>query len=521
MAVIEAVLNKEKAIRLLDEGAESERLDYKRRCDLRERRDVVEIAKDFGAMQAEGGYIVAGVDNAGIPTGELDDAHARLFDEATLRDKLKKYVPEPFDLRSIICDFDGKWVAVVGTMPNAAGLVAFRADGTYYDEKREITVFRKGDVYVRHGSKSERCEQDDITRALDRIVAGRKEAWLAENVRAVKALAEAGALGRTLAGAPAAAFSWRLDADAFASATLELVRADDLAPIITGLDQMKHDADGYLAAESTMGPDELQIMLDRLACVAALGLRLGNSVVFSETLRTFTTIYAFGFSPEAIGRGFDDRRTPRLWLEVATRVIALGGLAVRCERWPELRALALQQPGAQFVRYGDKTPWLRHALTEAARANFFQEPGKPGRNTGALITLAMNVADRVSCVRPDCPASSDRVLDSLLQFDLLAVLVVMVALDSTDTSNWYPSFAFWGGWRSEPALVKLLSDDSIRHQVFGSEVDNEALLNAVWSAGGTARDLSHNFDGWESQIVTDYFAPVRERLFGGSAPTSS
>ncbi len=52
--------------------------------DLQDTGDKVELAKDIGAMQVLGGFIVVGVDDNGVPTGELDGADLRAFDEASL-----------------------------------------------------------------------------------------------------------------------------------------------------------------------------------------------------------------------------------------------------------------------------------------------------------------------------------------------------------------------------------------------------------------------------------------------------
>jgi hypothetical protein len=64
-------LNVDTLERLLNEGGERAELDFKRMCNLSERRDVVELSKDIGAMQIKGGYIVIGADDNGEPTGEV------------------------------------------------------------------------------------------------------------------------------------------------------------------------------------------------------------------------------------------------------------------------------------------------------------------------------------------------------------------------------------------------------------------------------------------------------------------
>jgi hypothetical protein len=88
MPVIEPNVTKDKLVQLLDEGAESETLDFKETCDLSSKSDQVETAKDTGAMQVDGGFFVIGSDSQGRPTGRFTDAQAKLFDEATLRAKL-------------------------------------------------------------------------------------------------------------------------------------------------------------------------------------------------------------------------------------------------------------------------------------------------------------------------------------------------------------------------------------------------------------------------------------------------
>lgn len=52
--------SEERLRQLLDDGHEWEELDYKRVLDLSTRRDEVELAKDIGAMQVDGGDIVIG-----------------------------------------------------------------------------------------------------------------------------------------------------------------------------------------------------------------------------------------------------------------------------------------------------------------------------------------------------------------------------------------------------------------------------------------------------------------------------
>ncbi len=60
--VIEPVVNREKLRELQALEAEYPTLDFKSGCDLREKREQVELAKDVGAMSVRGGFLVIGVD---------------------------------------------------------------------------------------------------------------------------------------------------------------------------------------------------------------------------------------------------------------------------------------------------------------------------------------------------------------------------------------------------------------------------------------------------------------------------
>lgn len=91
----EPALHLEKLLELLGAQHESQRLDYKRVIDLSSKRATLELVKDIAAMQAEGGYLVIGVDEQGRPTGELARDEAKQFDESRLRAKTQPFLPEP------------------------------------------------------------------------------------------------------------------------------------------------------------------------------------------------------------------------------------------------------------------------------------------------------------------------------------------------------------------------------------------------------------------------------------------
>ena len=162
----EPALHREKLLELLNAQHESERLDYKRTTDLSEKRGELELIKDIAAFQAEGGYLVVGVDETGVPTGEVSEEQAALFDESRLRSKTLRYLAEPLDLRTATHIVDGARVVLIHIGPHPDGVAIIAADGAIGDK----TIFRKGDVFVRHGTASERWTHLDLVRLKERIV---------------------------------------------------------------------------------------------------------------------------------------------------------------------------------------------------------------------------------------------------------------------------------------------------------------------------------------------------------------
>lgn len=152
---------------LLALHGERDWLDFKRQCDLSTPRGVVDFAKDVAAMMMAGGYILIGADDNGEPSGDVE--HLELFDPATLHDKLAKYLPKPFEIRSATHQHEGQSYALVYVVPHPDGFCIIEHDGIYRDGKSQTTAFRHGEVFARHGTKSERWNQRDVAVVRQRL----------------------------------------------------------------------------------------------------------------------------------------------------------------------------------------------------------------------------------------------------------------------------------------------------------------------------------------------------------------
>lgn len=179
--VVEPQLNSLKVRELVERRSESAKLDYKRDYRPSEAKSKIQLVKHVLAFaNTAGGYIVIGVDDDGTLAGIDKDAASRL-DEATIRAQIAGYtsVPTPLFVDNKI-QYQGTALAIITVLPLMDRIAVASADGQYQDGKHQSFAFRKGDVLVRHGSASERWNQNDADFLLRRASLAHKEQWLQE-----------------------------------------------------------------------------------------------------------------------------------------------------------------------------------------------------------------------------------------------------------------------------------------------------------------------------------------------------
>jgi hypothetical protein len=476
---IEPSVSFEKLGLLLAEGHESEHLDYKETCDLSQTRDTVELAKDVGAMQVLGGYIVVGADDTGKPTAGLSDEQAVLFDESRLRAKMRKYLPEPLVLLSAVHAIDGSRIALVYVGPNPKGMAVFSADGQHGANQ---VVFRRGDIFVRHGTASDRCQQSDLDRIFEQAISTRKEEWRRELGESLQEVLERGRRAQDLAGGPAEALDWRLDAETFVGIVTEQLRREDEIPLRLATDRMVTDA---LAFHSVGAHDELATVLDRFACLAGLFVQLERTTLLERIFAAIVRVYAAAIEPSpTVTSGAD----AALWLEISERLEAIGGFAVRREQWSSVRAIALLKTPGRDPYY---VYLLRHTVISAGRDGLLEPQAGQAVQ---LVSLGASVARRLTCLRPDAEADDERILNSICQFDALAAIAAMGESGIRDPEVFFTSFAYYYAHRTEPALRRLISDGPMRAAIFPGTDDE--LASALWILNRWARQPGFQYSGW-------------------------
>jgi hypothetical protein len=508
----------EKLRTLLAFGSELDDLDYKEYLDLSKtgQKDKIELVKDLAAMQSlpTGGYIVAGVDGAGKPSDRLGKLVEAEFDPANLYRMASNYLPT-IQVRAATHQVDGVTLAIIyAGPPDPPSVPILVKDGQYSDGKTTKTVFSSGDVFVRRGTQSVRWIPADLPVLLKPWEDSIRED---ERRRATAYLDEVqvGERGRAIAHAALGALTWRLASEEYDAAVLEAIRGNDELALRKLFLTFGADAAALVRSGEQ---EELDLLLDRLVASLALTVTYRQMEWFEQLLDVLVDLYRSSIDGTGNALQSDDGTTnQKLMWQIVVGVEAVGGLAVRLHQLWAIRPLAM--PSNALMKQIREPSWIRHAVTAAAWAKLlYTEPAEEGAQPreigGPVVALARQLVERIPSLRPDtevsrfelntAPEAYDKVLDSLIQFDVLWCVMAVAA--SGRDNNQYPSFASFYARRADPALELLINDHEARALLLGEDADN--LKDALSQVVNVARQVSlqHRLSPWEpeSHVVEEY-----------------
>jgi len=132
-------------------------------------------------------------------------------------------------------------------------------------------------------------------------------------------------------------------------------------------------------------------------------------------------------------------------------------------------------------------------------------------DTGArLIDKGRNAVRTVATLHPDHQLDDEAILDSLCQFDALGCLVVIGERGTSDSGNFYPSFAGYYSRRTEPAIARLVSDPAMWRELFNG--DDRLLADALVVILDQAGKESFRLGAWggvDDQSIVRFIAEHR------------
>jgi hypothetical protein len=474
---------------LLD-GHESEELDYKVTLDLATTKHTVDLALDIAAFSERGGYIVVGATDDGRPSGLLDEPSFKLLDEAAIRAKVAKYLPESVRFRVRRFDSEGDRFAVIQVQQHEHGFVVMQTDGGHGGAKGP--VFRAGDVYVRRGTSSTRWRQEDAGRLLSAHTSRERERWRRDELPSLLAAFQSGGMEQRLSEAPVSTFRWDLDIDTLVNVAIEQLRRDDTTSVRLLLLGAPHEV-----RTAVLGDDWLRVadLLDRIVSLASGALIADSQAGFDLSLEALQLIYRLGdVSYEGVWVG--PPLVDRLYLFILRRVLSLGGLAVRLRAWWAVRLL-VDLPASEAYGEGFRG-WLRHLQVAVARADpvSLGQPSEDPRKERLLLIAAEDAA-RLQWLHPGSAADDPALLTSIVQFDVLAAFASIKANDGVvDRGHFYPNFATFDTRRAVPAVDLLIGDVHARAAI--AQMDDESLARAIRALDALASTQAKAQGYWAS-----------------------
>jgi len=303
--------------------------------------------------------------------------------------------------------------------------------------------------------------------------------------------------------------TWAAGAEVFEDLLIHRLRANDKISAIVALDEMSCDAARLLASGDENAEEKTFHLLDMLALATAASVRFQEWFLFERCIRTAFTIFMSGFDEQGRLRNTRDSvnsmSSALFWVEMAKRIVAIGGFAVRRGDWRAVRRLALQRiDDRRLVSFGMSQYWLRHATREADNANLIYTTSVRHKQKGQLIAGALEMVKSMPYLRPDLPSDDHRLLKSLLGFDLLAVLIVTADAGGFSTSYVDPGFIYWNIDEVGPLLSRLLNEEEMRGELFTGSLTNEFLAQMLRELANAADSDSSVWSGWTIRAVIDF-----------------
>jgi hypothetical protein len=500
-------IDAEKLRELLGAGTEFDELDYKSTLNLAVTRDRLNFVKDCIALShlPAGGYLVIGVSGDGTPASDAAPIDPKQWDAANLGPQVSRYVTQPVRIASATHDVDGRRIVVVRVYPNPEHLPnPVTRLGQYQDGGgAQQPVLRPGEIWVRRNSANQPVSYADWPSLLANYRQALRQEMRSDAQDLVEQIIQVIRDDRTPDGPFTVPLTPGLTSEIRRDALLDAVDAGRRSRVINYLDNLRS------AVSSATSADERSDVLDELAATAIDLARVGNFEYFDLVIEQLGRIYD-GQRPVPdvvqITRA-SDRDIVQLWLEVISRVLAIGAFVTRRRNWEAMRTVAshpiVDRTYGNPYTYGS---WIRHASVQGSRAGMLSAEESTVGEGPVLLSRARDLMVRLPDLRPDVDVAvnatieshkPDALLDSLAQFDAFALLLNRANFSAGDT-DYYPHFAGLRPERALPLFHQIVTDPVARAAALPDRTGRE-VAEALQSAFEGAREESLRYGGsWRS-----------------------
>ena len=522
MAVVwDGRTDEEKLQELLRLGEQTQ-LEFKVELDLRDRKHELDFVKDAVAManRPPGGYILIGITDEGtLPDTPWRIKNPQMFDGATLRDKIGKYIEADIEVVSQVHTVNGSDVVVIAIFSTRSGLpVPMMRVGQYSTPNgkgrmKTKTVFRPGEIFIRDGAGNVPVRYRDWPSVLAKYDHQVKEAATSDVNSLMSKLAEAIGPGGKV-NVPLEPF---LADETVSSAIRANIRQGNRAELKIFLQNTREE---IVLAEDKVKP------LVRLVGVGCEAMLADDDDLAIKTIGTmYDAFTSIAKSPRAVA---------------ATIVAAylFGAAAVRLGCWKLIPELVLR-PFQRTPTHPRYSSWIRYGQIEASAHDQYPFTSRPSDasdedadDNGAMISEGLSWARTYPLVRPDVlhdfglhhnkTRKTDALLNSLCQFDFLYAWLVNASAREHGGGGAYAASSAFKHWRTLPIIERIITNGEMRAKLFPDAREKE-IAQALRSTYSHAENVSNRekyFTGWQPlpPWISEFIDHIVEGSTGAQHP---
>lgn len=520
MAVVwDGRTDEEKLQELLRLGEQTQ-LDFKVELDLRDRKHELDFVKDAVAManRPPGGYILIGItDEGNLPDTPWRIKNPQMFDGATLRDKIGKYIEADIEVVSQIHTINGSDVVVVAIFSTRSGLpVPMMSVGQYNKPNgkgrmKTKTVFRPGEIFIRDGAGNVPVRYRDWPSVLSQHDHQMKEAATSDVNALMSKLADAiGGGGKV--NVPLEPF---LTDNTVSSAIRANIRQGNRAELKIFLQNTRE--------EIVVSQDKIKplVRLVGVGCEAMLADDYDLAIKTIETMYdAFTSI----------------AKSPRAVAATIVAAYLFGAAAVRTGYWELIPELVLR-PFQRTPAHPRYSSWIRYGQIEASAHNQYPFSSQPveddhddADDNGTMISEGLSWARNYPLLRPDVlhdfglnhkkTRKTDTLLNSLCQFDFLYAWLVNASARDQGGGGAYAASSAFKHWRTLPIIERTITNGEMRAKLFPASREKEIAqaLRSTYSHAERVSNREKYFTGWEPfpPWISDFIDHIVEGTNGSS-----
>lgn len=517
--VVDGDLSIEKVTALINLGREEECLDYKEMFDFSSKstskKSKVDLVCDIVSMvNTDGGYILIGVsqnENGTFSVKGVDQICLQRITQENIQTWLSSYIDSTPKILVKPIKYEGRDIITICTFRTKIR-IPFRCEGGYKSVNRNyVNKFSSGDLFVRHGAKSEKANYEDYVKMSEKIREDERSKILPATGSQNEIIERLDIIIKLLGGEALRVKAINIlkgseeDIEDRVANLLILknkilmrrLLKKEFDSIIKFLEDQK-EVESYEELLENMNRTFVKFLMQLFAIwVTSIEYK---SLDLAECL--VKSLHKLYYKTNMFNYRFKSNYIDQLWLQsrIIFIVYCLGAFAILKDK-PEYAKLLLNK-GNPFNEYWKKRSWFRYVLTMLARTKRLEKN---------FCALAFDFVKDNSYII-NMFEEEDEIINTLCQFDFLQCANNL--LKRKDTDDYFPSFAGFNKYRIEPVIEKII--ETCDKGLWIDKIDKSYCAEIIRTLDKQASEIPRHFlwdlGEWNSKIIVDFLKNYKNKL---------